>query len=505
MVNTRLLLDTTMTTTTEKKSSSSDDSDDRRIYDSPSLCTMMMRTNRVRDYEYVDDAIRMNDMYVVRLYLSLGKMCPINSIEYVAYEIGRRGDMHLVGMLISIVSSLSSIDVYHNTSDSDRKMIRRKVYVWICAGAAEGGNVDIVTMMIEEIERDEEDREKHGRWWCDYVAISSIKGGHVSTIYQMVKSRCNRLIGIIYALARQGYMDEVRSILQQHRRSTGVRAYSLKAAQGAAISGRKNDIFSLIGDYNITNIVSIAQYAAEGGHMDILEEMISRGMIRTDDFSLLAMSGAAGGHMGVVKEMITRYRVTSYDDIASAASEYGHYDIVMMMVNKYHANNYGEIVSRYRGPRVYDIVVEMMRRGVTTTTYGGSMLFAAVSNISYDTMIMVLNRMEEENEDSTINVNASGLLNEVCANATSSPECGYIISYILNHYLEPEEGRVVGIIDTIEDAVDEAVSRGYLSVVKVLLSNHRVRENVSIDRLIETSNNHGYINITAYLRRLIHG
>ena len=74
----------------------------------------------------------------------------------------------------------------------------------------------------------------------------------------------------------------------------------------------------------------IANGAAEGGHKEIVLDMIDRGADNYDD---IAFAAADGGHMDIISDMIG-YGVNNWEFIANRAASNGHTDIVLNMIKR---------------------------------------------------------------------------------------------------------------------------------------------------------------------------
>ena len=97
--------------------------------------------------------------------------------------------------------------------------------------------------------------------------------------------------------------------------------------------------------------------AARGGHMEIVELMLTLG---ADDYDWAMSSAAEGGHLKIVKLMLTR-NADDYNTAMSSAAGGGHMEVVELMLSL-NADNYNRaMVSAALGGRM-EIVKLMLSR-----------------------------------------------------------------------------------------------------------------------------------------------
>lgn len=94
--------------------------------------------------------------------------------------------------------------------------------------------------------------------------------------------------------------------------------------------------FDLIDDilesYDPENLPIIAYGAAMANNLDLLNEMLEREVI---EYQEIANYAAKGGHLNIIMDMINRNGGTlNYQDIANNAAEGGHLDIIIDMINR---------------------------------------------------------------------------------------------------------------------------------------------------------------------------
>jgi ankyrin repeat protein len=187
---------------------------------------------------------------------------------------------------------------------------KNNLYSSAMAGAAEGGHMDIVELMLE-----------HGATNYDYAMAGAAEGGHMDIVELMLEHGATDFDFVMKAAATRGHMDIVELMLEH-----GATNYDV-AMEDAAYEGHM-DIVELMLELGANSYDYAMLDAASGGHMDIVELMLELGANNYD----MSMEGAVyGGHMDIV-ELMLELGATDYDFAMKAAATGGHMDIVVTIL-----------------------------------------------------------------------------------------------------------------------------------------------------------------------------
>jgi len=221
------------------------------MVDGVELLSQKLGVSLLREYRYVDDAIRKDDVMGVRLlmrmrnrrlikdiydvaeYLGMRNMCIDDLLqtpgyrveiiyEYIAYGAARGGHRHLLSdMMEKYPYSCSDISFFaakggHIDIVHDMMKKGRTNRTWIACGAAEGGHKDIVMEMVSK-----------GPYMRSPIACSAAKGGHKDILMEMVRTGTVDWQKIGEAAAMYGHRDIVLEILERENLLTEMCSYVL--------------------------------------------------------------------------------------------------------------------------------------------------------------------------------------------------------------------------------------------------------------------------------------
>jgi len=233
------------------------------------LLSQKLGISSIRKYNgSIDDAIRADDVYAVRLMIGCRDRSMIRGGTISIYEVAQ-----YLGYK-NIVDSIDDILSLSRDIGEEKRLCRSIAY-----GAARGGHR---TLVIDIIARGADD-------WNE-IAYSAAEDGHMDIVMDMIRRGVNNWNGIAYSAASHGHKDIVMDMIDR----------------GA-------------NDWNW-----IALSAARGGYKDIVMDMIARGV---NDWNRIAVSAARHGHKGIVMAMIDR-GANHWNRIALSAQEGGHKEIV---------------------------------------------------------------------------------------------------------------------------------------------------------------------------------
>jgi hypothetical protein len=174
----------------------------------------------------------------------------------------------------------------------------------------------------------------------------------IRDIYEVAEylGRKNMCIDDILALARND--DEKKKL-----------CYSI--AYGAAEGGHRDLVMEMVTEQGADNLLQIALGAARHGHMDLVMDMIRRGV---KDWDSIAYHAAQGGYMEIVEEMVDRYGANKLNMIACSAAENGHMNVVRAMIRR-GVDDWNQIASCAAQGGYLDIVIDMIRQGADDWNY----------------------------------------------------------------------------------------------------------------------------------------
>lgn len=109
---------------------------------------------------------------------------------------------------------------------------------------------------------------------------------------------------------------------------------ALKWAIGYAAEGGHMDIVNLLISKGVTDFNNVMRYAGKGGHINIVESMMKRG---ANDYNQTMIFAARGGHIDVVKLMISK-GATHFFQAMIQAIEGEHTDVINLLKEKGNIN-----------------------------------------------------------------------------------------------------------------------------------------------------------------------
>lgn len=267
------------------------------MVDGVELLSQKLGVSLLREYRYVDDAIRKDDVMGVRLLMRMRNRSLIRDIHRVAERLGQMNR----GIDDLLLTPGYRVEIVYNN---------------IANGAAKGGHIGLVNRMLE-----------NGADSYNAMAFNAAEGGYLE-IVEMFRPSLYNTLSIVYGAAKGGHRDLMTSTM------TSYNAYisRQKVAEYAAMGGHRDIVMEMLqfsNDYS-----RIAELAIEHGYKDLVYELIRLG---ANDYDTIAIGAAKGGYAVEVMDMIRR-GAEDYHRIAIAASIGGYTDIVIAMIDAGHIN-----------------------------------------------------------------------------------------------------------------------------------------------------------------------
>lgn len=204
---------------------------------------------------------------------------------------------------------------------------------FILEGAAHGGHMDLVKMMLEEGADPSDGFE------------GAAEGGHLK-IAKLLLSKGAHISDSIKLAARGGHIEMVKLILDNSK------SFELDVQDGliyAARGGHMNIVKLLLDKGG--NPINALQGAAYGGHVKIVQEMLKKGVAPNEGLS----DAVRGGNKKVVQLLIEKGADPNKCDALLIATIEGHADIVQYLLTLPDVHKYPRDV---KGRTLLDIAEE---------------------------------------------------------------------------------------------------------------------------------------------------
>lgn len=210
-------------------------------------------------------------------------------------------DQSFVAQKLGEMKCMDSIQLFLSTPGFDT--LENRVYVAI--GGAQSGHIQVVKDMMSSPMMKTKESER-----TDTTTSSSLhRIGHTAGLY--------------------GRMDIIDYLITKHPDKTDMTVIAIGAARG----GYLHIVERLVktGGIDESSYNVIAHSAAMGGHDDIVGYMIDEG---ADDLSYIAEGAAEGGFVPIVDDMVTNADYVDYNAIAAASMRGGYTNIVEFMIDQ---------------------------------------------------------------------------------------------------------------------------------------------------------------------------
>jgi hypothetical protein len=161
----------------------------------------------------------------------------------------------------------------------------------------------------------------------DDIGLAAIDEGHINIVRYAVSKGANNFDDMVKNASQRGHFPIVRYFVEELNYDD-----LNEVAEFAALGGHLEIVHYAIskGAEDINAMMGIARMAAIGGHLPIVKLSVRRGV---RDYNLIADAAAQGGSLAVVKYAVEK-GARDFDLIAISAAENGHVNIVAYAINE---------------------------------------------------------------------------------------------------------------------------------------------------------------------------